>query len=216
VFFAVAGSTDGAPRWLFLDGPGLQSVADLDQVCARLRSELLGDPLAAPFDDAAVELLDRALTVAARREFDTLPRRMRRALDQMAKVLAGWTDAARRAGNEPGALVLRNLADLARPHGADTEVDLYLVAERWLTLVAPTLDEYRRQHRNRPYVLLSDVTRTLVANPPSVETVVRGFSDLPALTPLAERVTACILGVSGSTPPAPRTRGGPPAAQASR
>ena len=63
---------------------------------------------------------------------------MRRALDQMAKVLTGWIEAAHRAGNEPGSLVLRNLADLARPHGADTEVDLYLVAERWLTLVAPT------------------------------------------------------------------------------
>jgi hypothetical protein len=74
-------------------------------------------------------LLDGAFTIAARGEFDTLPRRMRRAFDQMAKVVTGWTYAARRAANEQKPWCCETLLTWAG-HVADTEVDLSLLAER--------------------------------------------------------------------------------------
>lgn len=197
-FLAVAGSTDGAPRWHFLDGPDLrQTVGDLGSICARLRDELAADPPGAGFDTDAADLLERALEAAARQEFRTLPQRMQRALQQMRGVLQAWTAAARRDGDEPGAQVLQTLAGLAQARGADTTVDPYLVAERWLALVAPTLDAHRRRHHRKPYVLLSDITAALRRDPFPVEAVTEAFADLPELTPLSERVTACILGVPG-------------------
>jgi superfamily II DNA or RNA helicase len=203
-FFATGGSSDGAPRWLFLDGPNLHPVANLEGACAHLRRELEQDPPAAGFDEDAIRLLDQALDVAARREFDELPRRMRRALDQMLRVLPTWTEAARRASDEEGAQAIRNHVDLARPRGPETPVDPYLVAERWLSLVAPTLDRYRQEHRNRPYVLISDITPTLITEPQSSATVVAAFADLPDLIPLDQRVTACILGLADTHEPPPR------------
>ncbi len=197
-FLAVAGSSDGAPRWHFLDGPHLQHTAgDLGSICARLRHELSSGPPGATFDPDAADLLERALEAASRQEFRALPQRMQRALQQMRTVLQSWALAARQAADEHGARVLHSLADLAQPRGADTAVDPYLVAERWLTLVAPTLDAHRRRQHRRPYVLLSDITPTLRREPLPVSMVTEAFADLPELTPLAERVTACILGVPG-------------------
>jgi hypothetical protein len=200
-FFAIAGSSDGAPRWLFLDGPQLQPIANLELACEHLRRELEPDPPAAGFDEDAINLLERALDVAARHEFDALPRRMQRALEQMYKVLGAWTEAARSSGDEEGAQTIKNLVELARPHGAETPVDPYLVAERWLSLVAPALDLYRQQYRNRPYILISDVTPALIKQPASPSTVAAAFADLPHLIPLDQRVTACILGLA--IPPEP-------------
>lgn len=203
-FLAVAGSSDGAPRWHFLDGPDLrQTAGDLDSICNRLRQELSSDPPGAGFDTDAADLLDRALDAAARQEFEALPQRMQRALSQMRAVLQSWISAAHQAGDEPGAHVLRALGQLAQPRGAETAVDPYLVAERWLTLVAPVLDEHRRRHHRRPYILLSDITATLRRSPLPVTEVSAAFADLPELTPLAERVTACILGVPSPSPTAP-------------
>jgi hypothetical protein len=120
---------------------------------------------------------------------------MQRALEQMYKVLGAWTEAARRSGDEEGAQTIKNLVELARPHGAETPVDPYLVAERWLSLVAPALDLHRQRYRNRPYILISDVTPALIKQPASPSTVAAAFADLPHLIPLDQRVTACILGL---------------------
>jgi hypothetical protein len=194
-FLSVAGSSDGAPRWHYLHGPDLRPVRDLDDISAHLRRQLSPDPPSCPLDQAGLDLLDQALQAAADSEFALLPRRMQRALTQMTEVLRAWTVERRRSGDELSAQALTDLARLARPAGADTAVDPYLVAERWITLVSPALEDYRRTHRHRPYILISDLTPSLVANPLPQASVHEAFDDLPLLTPLAERVTACILGV---------------------
>jgi hypothetical protein len=57
------------------------------------------------------------------------------------------------------------------------------------------MEAYQDRHRQRPYVLISDITRELARQPLSTPVVLEAFSDLPDLVPLADRVTACILGV---------------------
>jgi hypothetical protein len=66
---------------------------------------------------------------------------------------------------------------------------------RWLTLDGDTVDQYRRQHSDRPYTILTEVTLTLKGHPLPRTAVVDAFAVLPELTLLAEQVTACILGV---------------------
>ena len=210
VFLAVAGSSDGAPRWHFLDGVDLRPTTDLDTVCRRLREELRSIPEASPLDDGAWAVLDRALDVAARNEIGLLPRRMRRALEQMSVVLESWEDAARRRGDEAAARTLRELAGLANPGRGNrgglgglgglgrASTDPYLVAERWLAVTAEIREGWRERHRHKPFVLPSDVTAELVASPILVASLAEAFDGLPVLPPLEERVTACILGVPGA------------------
>jgi hypothetical protein len=194
-FLAVAGNADGAPRWMFLDGPELAVLTSLNPTCSRLREELSADPPGRPLDDDALLLLDKALDIAGRHEFSALPRRMSRALQQMETVLNAWAAAAQLSGDEVGGQNLYRLAGLVRREPNNRAVDPYLVAGRWLALVSPVYDRFQREHRHRPYVVVSDVTPSLKAEPLPTTAVLASFDKLPDLVPLAERITACILGV---------------------
>ncbi len=120
---------------------------------------------------------------------------MLRALDQMANVLEQWAKRERQNGDENRAadwLALRELASAKRPM-----VDPYLVAERWLTLIAPVFEAHRDEVRRARYILLSDIYSRLVDAPLPYVEVVEAFRDLPTITGLDERVSACIIGVPG-------------------
>ena len=195
-FLAVGASADGAPRWLFFDGPDLIPAASLERTCARLREELSSDPPSHNLDDDALTLLDKALHISARHEFAELPRRMRCALEQMSTVLPEWAVAAQGAGDETAGQQLQKLAALAGHDGEAGQVDPYLLAGRWLSLVSPVLDARRRPYRrHRPFVLMRDITPQLITQPLPTTEVIQALSDLPDLVPIAERVTSCILGL---------------------
>lgn len=196
VFLAVAASDDRAPRWQFLDGPDLHPVGDLDAICGHLRTELAAHPTSQALDDDAQQLLDRALVVAAAQEFTDLPRRSQQALHQMDTVLRAWAAAQRRSSfDEDPPAVFDRLARLARPGPAGTLVDPHLVVDQWLGLIAARVDAYRSAHPAKPYTLLSDITPGLLTDPLPLTDLRAAFDGLPTLTPLADRVSACILGV---------------------
>jgi hypothetical protein len=197
VFLAVAGSADGAPRWYYLDGPDLAITTGFERVCQHLRTQLTDTPASHPLDADALTLLDRALIAASRHEFDDLPQRLQRARQQMAEVLAAWTVAARRSGDQHTVGVLERLAPLA--DAFDVPVDPYVVADRWLRLVSPVLETDRRAHPRRAFTRLSDITEALIEHPLSIDAITKQFAGLPPLRPIDGRVTACILGVTDYT-----------------
>lgn len=190
-FFAIAAIAQGAPRWMLIDGH--EPLTDLGAVAERLR-ELLGDyPPNRELDEVAVAELNRFLDVATSQERLLLPRRMRRALDQMSSVLRQWAIRARRAGDERRADEWLALEALASPDGPP--VDPFLVAERWISVVTPVLERHRELLRRARYVLLRDIEPSLISDPLAYEEVLEVFVGLPTATPLEERVSACILGV---------------------
>ena len=201
-FLAVAGTAHGAPRWLFLPTLTGPPVTDLNEISRTLTAHLGDDPPGGPLDDRAVELLARFLTAATNHERLLLPRRMQRALDQLTRTTSRWATAARQRGDETEAAVWQavgRLTDIDPDGGPDP----YLVAERWLQLVTPTLEHYRDTHRKVRYVLLADIDRELANTPLPVDQVTEAFGTLPVAAPLAERVTACILGVPTNDPDQP-------------
>lgn len=200
VFLAVAGSADGAPRWYYLDGADLAITTGLDGVCRQLRAQLTAAPASRPLDADALTLLDRALTAAARHEFDDLPQRLARARQQMAEVIPEWSSTARGTGDQHAAAVLERLALLADPEVVETLVDPYLVGDRWLRFVSPVLEADRRAHPRRAFTRLSDITKTLIDHPPPIDDLTKHFTGLPPLRSLDGRVTACILGVIEQIP----------------
>jgi hypothetical protein len=196
-FFAVAAVAHGAPRWMIVDPSGpAECITDMREVAGRLHTLLADDPPGSELDVVAIHALDRLLDAASRFERQLLPRRMRRALDQMSLVVGEWANQARRVGDEVGAAEWTALERLA--FDAEVTVDPYLVAEQWLRLIAPEFERYRQEHRRARYVLLKDIQRALVTRPLPYESVVEAFVGLPAGTPFADRVSVCILGVPES------------------
>lgn len=211
-FFAVTGSSTGAPYWILLDQldePNPDALTDLEDICRRLRTRLADNPERAELDEHAVTVLEHGFHAAAHAEHQLLPTRMRRALAQMRTVTHQWsTTHVPTAGDESGPLYQR-LAELARTvttTGDTPQADPYIVAERWLSLLRPYLDEYRRTHRRHALLRITDITQQLVTNPPPTQSLMETFDELPAFIPVDHRATACILGVPPSTPlsPAPR------------
>jgi Helicase conserved C-terminal domain/SNF2-related domain len=203
-FLAVAAGAHGAPRWLLLRGGSLGAgrsltgTSDLSEVTNGLRSLLRDDPPGRALDDDALEFMNRALDAAAAMELELLPRRSRRGLEQLARITRRWALAARTAGLEHDAQRWSALGDLGGAERRAPEIlgpDPQLVAEQWTSLVRPALDGYRRTHRHQPFVVLRDLDETLARNPLDLVEVERAFAALPRLASLAERVTACILGV---------------------
>lgn len=74
---------------------------------------------------------------------------------------------------------------------------LYQVADAWMHLVQPLRDEYRRRHRHRRYVTLSDLDGALRATSFPVSAVEESLSRLEYVEPIDRRVSAGILGVPG-------------------
>ena len=109
VFFAVAGTAHGAPRWLLLEHTRSQPVYDLDRIAERLRHHLADNPAPRPFDDVADEWLAVFLNDAASVEHQLLPRRLRRSLDQMVHLTNHWAATTTSVGE---AQRWRNLAAL--------------------------------------------------------------------------------------------------------
>ena len=99
-FLAIrAGSGQGAPRWLLLEGDALQPTVGLDAIAERLRLHLSEEPASVRLDLAA-PWLEAVVAGAARAEQRLLPRRMRLALDQLSRTANRYAATARREGNE--------------------------------------------------------------------------------------------------------------------
>lgn len=195
-FLAVRSSAKGAPRWMLVE-PDHQPIVetDLTAVSERLRAHLAQDPPNRPLDDDADAWLDRCLDIATSAEYQLMPRRMQRALAQMDDVLNAWATRCQREGHELDATRWDALARIARPATAEAQADPFAVAERWLELISPVLELHRAEARRARYVLINDVTVRLKADPMGIGEVEAMFSGLETAAPLAERVSACILGV---------------------
>lgn len=196
VFLTVAGSDRGAPRWMLLEDGRDEPLVELEELTTRLRTLLTDDPADVALDDDAMAVLDRLTRRAARSEVRLLPRRHQRALDQMDRVcrrLAQRDGAASRFAERERWLTL---ADLTHVPTDDQVVgaDLHQVAERWLRLVAPVLEDHRRSSR-KPFVLLRDIESRLFEDPFHLEVVEAALEGVDRVAPLTERVTACIVGV---------------------
>ena len=197
-FFAVAGSSTGAPRWILLEGEPAEPTYGLDQVAARLRVHLEEDPESRAFDHECDRWLGRFLEAAGRFERQLLPRRMQRALEQMDRMTQHWAGASRDSLDVETAQRWEALNRLTHATNDDVQFDLYLVAERWLSLVKPALEAARHQRRRGRYLRLRHIEAQLRDAPLHLKEVERAFAGLPTTVPLANRVTACILGVPQS------------------
>lgn len=199
-FLAISGTKHGAPRWMLLESTKPEPAVGVDEVSSRLRELLAEDPPDHRFDEQAEQLLVHFIARARTAEVALLPRRAQRALTQMHTTCLQWAHVARRSGDYELAERWHAIARLASADGPDDEadgaaVDPYQVADAWLQLVQPVRDEYRRTHRRRRYVTLSDLDGVLGKTPYPIQEVEAALSRLEYVEPIDRRISACILGV---------------------
>jgi hypothetical protein len=202
-FFTVAGVGHGAPRWIMIEGMDAQPIIGLENIVQPLREKLSGDPPSLSFDPSCEEWLNRYLTAATYFERLLLPRRLLRALEQMNQVTEHWASNAARRGDHETSERWKKVRALAAPSD-ETHPDPYLMAERWLELVQPLLNEARSRRKGSRYLRLKHITPKLKAEPLDIELVEAMFTGLPLGAPLTKRVTACILGVPDTAAQLPR------------
>ena len=194
-FLALSGTQQGAPRWLLLEGDPAAATTGVEAVADRLRVRLDENPPNRVFDEACERSLDGFLAAAAQHEATLLPRRMQRALDQMADMTSRWADEALRRGDSEASQQWRRLHRAARPGQDDERLDPYLVGEVWWDLVRPLFADIAPSRRRRRYTRLRDLDPLLKARPLGLAHVQTAMRRVPAIEPVDKRVSAVILGV---------------------
>ena len=194
-YFAIRGTNSGAPHWIVLEDGDPRPTLGLDMVTSRLRDLLQTDPPTAAFDDTCELVLSRFLDLATRSEVELLPLRLQRALNQMHRTCRGWADRARRENAFDDAERWEFLARLVSSEAGLDAIDFHQAAGFWLELVQPARLRTRTRAKRSRYSRLADIDADLRANPFELDDVERAFGQLRTVDPLAQRITACILGV---------------------
>jgi len=188
------GSNIGAPRWVFVQDVPTTLVADLAEIVTALRDRLGPSTADLSLSDAGMRWLDRVLTIVQEQELSLLPRRKRRALEEMRIVLRSYgTDSSTSPDLEPG---LTHLLKVLDREDIRDWYDWDAIAEIWLDLIRPVWYERLTTRKRLRPLLLKDIRRDLMGprRIPLPE-ILRHFDQLPTLPPIDERVAACILGL---------------------
>lgn len=199
VFFAVAGTQWGAPRWVYLDSPNAVPVTDLEDVSQHLRSVLDEGVSNLPREQMkkAAKVLTVFLKQLHRTEELLLPRKKQRALQEMRIVLQSYQEEAAIRGDQEREELARKLLELTQPE-SEEPVDLGSIAERWLDLIRSVwYDQLTKRRRSGP-LRLRDIRQVLVNQELlKTEDIKAAFSrELRFLKPLDERIVAAIVGVA--------------------
>ncbi len=113
----------------------------------------------------------------------------------MRRITAAWADQADLDSDFDSRERWLAISRLTSNAPSDSgQADPHQVAERWLRIVAPTLEAHRRTSR-QPFALLRQIEPLLRQHPIPINQVEQQLTGLNELQPLGDRVSACIIGV---------------------
>ena len=198
-FFAVLGSENDAPGWVFLDGFDSPPITGLHEVSERLRQRLARNPRDLPLTQHAAEQISRFADALQSQERCLLPRRKQRALVQMERILQGYCSRANTCA-EPGRIeLLSQLLRLLRQQEPDRRVSQDELATCWLNATRPYKQKYLQQPGNsRRLFLLEHLTSSLERDPLTNKQLEQAFARLPYTRTIGESIAAAIVGIRAS------------------
>ncbi len=198
-FFCLAGSDADAPRWVLLADDLAAPTTELAEIERELRRRLHNVETSRPVDAAASRALAGWSEQLARAERQLLPRRMQRALDEMAAVLDDWISRAAARRDRARLDGYRAIRRMLEASGTEGTPDWEEVAGRWLELIRPLwYEQLGARNRRRP-LLLRDIRREVIAHEDTLgPRLIDSFHRDPVgIQPQPdERITAAIVGVA--------------------
>ncbi|WP_242510206.1 helicase-related protein [Halorhodospira halophila] len=198
-FFCMAGGTDRAPRWFFFPGIGRAPLTDVDGVAEALRERLSEDPEDGELDEHSAELLGQFVDRLPEAEWQQLPLRKRRALEEMDYVLGKFQEQASNDRDQDRLDTYTELLNLLRrkPSAlAAGEPDWDALAEGWLELIRPYWYQHLLESRGRGPMRLRTLRPALIDAERELGPQIRErFTQIPLRGAAEDRVIAAILGV---------------------
>jgi len=194
-FFCIAGSLLGAPRWVFFRSNQKHPLVRLNDITHALREVLNDEVSSLKMDDKASAQLDTYLNRLLESEIDLLPRRKRRALEQMTDILKMYRNEASKVQNQKALEFYNKLLDVLEMNDRRYVPDWGVIADRWLDLIRPVWYKRLTDRRIRP-LLLKDIRKDLLGDDKlHFDQIVEQFSSLPSAVPADKRVVSVVLGV---------------------
>ena len=198
-FFCISAGSFAAPRWIFLPGYNADPISGLADVTAELRARLNNEAQSlSSLDNTAARILNRFLQRLACCERLLLPRKKQRALKEMEQILDKLIDCCREKQDQDALDHLLRIKKMLQNPPLDNQPDWDEVATRWLDVIRPVWFEKLRSKKRKP-LLLADVRKDLLKHEIWLIKQIRGqFQSFPGLEGPDTRISACIVGVSGS------------------
>lgn len=194
-FYAIGGGDRAAPRWVYFDQETEEPTVDLHQVVESLRKRLNDGVASRDPDETAARRVTRDLERLQKWEVLMLPRKKRRALEEMRRVLKRYLARAHNDGDRWRTDLVVSILDLVGEQKANKPIDLRALADWWVDLIRPVWYEHLSARRRRP-ALLKDIRRRLLEEPISTEQL-QTLEDVPLeIQPIGERVVAAIVALS--------------------
>jgi len=162
-FFCISGSLLGAPRWVFFDSSRVRPLVGLTDITRALRGVLSDEIVNLEMDAKASAQLDVYLNRLLESERELLPRRKRRALEEMTDVMKAYLDEASRGQDQRALEFFSKLLDVLEMVDRRYVPDWGAIADRWLDLIRPVWYERLMDRRKRP-LLLKDIRSNLTGD----------------------------------------------------
>lgn len=196
-FLAIGSSDRTVPRWVLVEGERPSRVTgSLDEVARQVRERVVAHPTDLPFEAHAAEVLEGAVRAAERYQVELLPRRKRRALDELQAVLGHYERQAAKDGAGDRLRLIRHVLALVKQATDDLTVDPALLAEWWLEVIRPEWQEHLASPGIRRPARLKHIRKKLRDEPVSTERLATVRERDFTIEPLERRVVAAIVGVN--------------------
>ncbi len=190
-FFAIRGSAQYAPRWIYIDENG-EIIKDLPAVCEKLVTNLEGvENLNDRIDQAQVLLTDFVEKIQ-KSEIQNLPNKKRRALELLQNLMVAYLKP--REVPRERRDILRGIQKLFNPDPThEFSIDYYQLAQTWLDIIQPILIEERQKRRG--IVHLKSLERKLKREPLDNAQLALLTDRLPTINNIGKRIASCIIGI---------------------
>jgi hypothetical protein len=194
-FFCLRGGSFQAPRWLLFPDAKSEVVSDLPKIVAEIRARLDGNTESREFDEKAASILEAFVGLLSPAERTTLPRKKRRALEEMAIILTKFRERSSDRRDQEALDRYGELLEMLDPHGTGFKPDWDEVANLWLEIIRPIWYRRLKAKRRKP-LLLRDIRKDVLhAEKDLWPEISRRFDDVDQLRNSDERISACIIGV---------------------
>jgi hypothetical protein len=193
-FFCLRGGSFQAPRWLLFPDAESAVVSDLPNIVAEIRTRLDDETENGEFDERAASVLESFVSLLSSAERTTLPRKKRRALEEMAIVLRKFRVRAGERGDQVALDRYGELLEMLDADGSGLKPDWDEVANLWLEIIRPIWYQRLKAKRRKP-LLLKDIRKDVIdAEKDLWPEISRCFDDVDQLRNSDERISACIIG----------------------
>jgi SNF2 family DNA or RNA helicase len=191
-FIALRGEKGRSPKWYFIDGEN-NIQTEFPGVCKQLRKHIQKKSTEVKWSDQA---LNKYVSLFKEKEIELLPYKKRRAIEVARFILE--KNAKRKDISLQAKEVIESLLQLVNPNN-QFGVDYELLADEWIVLLQPYLNEKREAVRRKKTVLnLSSLKQDYKKFDFSDNRFAQMLNNAPVTEDIDSKIASCIIGVASN------------------